>query len=204
MLSQKAVDELGLERRFLARVVTNAKDVPHFDINYADWLDLRRRGRPVWLVSIPRGQQNLTEEVVRYIRQGEEVGFDRCYLTHKRKRWFSVEQRLPAPILFTSMFARRLRFILSKTCLKSLNTLHCIYPDKTVFGNPEATKALLAYLNSSFGHESVKACARSYGKGTGRCRQNCEADGRYTLLLAGIPGSSGCPSHMLSWSAGEL
>jgi hypothetical protein len=77
-----------------------------------------------------------------------------------------MEQRKPAPILYTYLSRKRPRFILNEAQVQALTTFLLIYPKKEIMENKTLLKAFLAILNSNRFLEELKWYARSYGENT--------------------------------------
>lgn len=62
-----------------------------------------------------------------YIKLGEQNGIPEKYLPSRRKPWFSMERKSPAPILVSSAFREKIKFIRNLAGIKSLSTFHSVF-----------------------------------------------------------------------------
>lgn len=103
--------------------------------------------------------------LVEYLKNGmhSDNPPHRTYVAQNRKRWFDVDKRRPADILYTSMSRERGRFIHNQMDARNLNNVHSLYVTADL--SDEEMKAFLAYLNSGFTQKLVKQSGRTLSSG---------------------------------------
>lgn len=103
--------------------------------------------------------------VVSYLKYGMELENPphKTHLAESRDRWYVVEQRKPADILYTSMTRGKGRFVYNRMGARNLNNVHSIH--LTVELSDVERKALLAYLNSEFADTVIKQSGRTLSSG---------------------------------------
>jgi len=100
------------------------------------------------------------QEIHNYIKQGENLGYHKRYLTKTRNPWYKIEYRKPAPILFGVFSRGRLKVIRNFTTAINFTCFHSFYPN--IFGQHLINK-LFVYLLSDTGQEIINTNKRSYG-----------------------------------------
>lgn len=149
----------GIEDRFLAPVVSNARQCPGYEITKGHMRGLAAAGRKVHLLYCAGPP---SASVLRYARDGERRGIDRGYLCRHRTPWYSMERREPAPILATAFSRGNMRFVHNRAGCLSLAAYHGVYPR---CAGGARTKALLCYLNSGYCMSLQAEVRREYGNG---------------------------------------
>jgi len=125
---------------------------------------LVNRGDKVYLF---KGENGENEAVKSYLELGEKLAIDKKYLTKRRKPWYAVEKRQPAPI-WVGVFNRSgLKFIRNETQIRNLTTFHCVYV------NPETKIDLLfSYLLTDVAKGIFNDNCREYGGGLKKFEPN--------------------------------
>ena len=163
-LSESEVKKFGIEPSCLAPIVPAARHLSGYSFTWGDWEKLRREGRKVYLLWCHKQKSELAgTSVLRYIELGEKMGINRRYLARQRAVWYWVERREPPDAFVTYMFRKELRFVYNDARVLYLNTLHGLYFSQDIKRDPNAVKALLAYLNSPTALKLIRA--RTYGGG---------------------------------------
>jgi adenine-specific DNA-methyltransferase len=150
---------LGLGSSSLLPCVGRAADVRRAVFTKADFAALVRAGRRTHLLNVNAAP---TAAQRRYLQQGQAMGLPRRYLLVRRRPWYAMEKRQPAPI-WAAVFGRRgIRFVLNEAGVHNLTAFHCIYPTS---GSPLFHRALVAVLNSPPVQELARRHRRVYGGG---------------------------------------
>jgi adenine-specific DNA-methyltransferase len=89
----------------------------------------------------------------------------------KRKPWYKLENRLPAPILVGVFNRKGLKFIRNEANITTLTTFHCIYLAENLFQNIDID-LLFAYLLTDTAKEIFDDEAREYGNGLKKFEPN--------------------------------
>ncbi|MDR3275290.1 MAG: hypothetical protein LBS81_04915 [Endomicrobium sp.] len=110
---------------------------------YDDFEYLKTNNKNVFLLNAKNVDDN---NVKKYLLKGQEQGIDKKYLTASRNPWYSIENRLPAPI-WVSVFNRNgMRFVRNMAGVSNLTTFHCVYPKKQDLFNELNIDIFFAYL----------------------------------------------------------
>ena len=117
-----------------------------------------------------KGSRNIM--VNEYIVLGENEKVNEKYLTKKRKPWYSLENRPPAPI-WVSVFNRNdVKFIRNEANIYNLTTFHCVYPTKSNLFTDVPIDLLFAYLLTNVAKEIFSDNRREYGNGLKKFEPN--------------------------------
>lgn len=172
-LNQAEVNEWGLNRQYLSKILRRTNGFDALEITTDDWEDWRDNGDEVWLLYCydedGSGNEISEDSLERYLKHGRETGADESYLAQNRQPWYLVDERDPPDIIATYMSKDGFRFIHNKAEIRTLNNLHNISLPNF---DPAETKALLAYLNSSVADEIVKESGRMYARGLHKIEPN--------------------------------
>jgi len=166
-LSASRAERLGIEPRYLLPCLVKAQNAPLWTFAECDWERLRGEDARVFLLN---AGDEPSPAVKSYLKQGEESGVHRRYLTERRTPWYQLERRSPAQVLVTTFARRGFRFVENRCRAYNLTAFHCFYPAQGL-GEAEV-RALLALLLSEPGRRAVRQHARVYGKGLMKLEPN--------------------------------
>jgi len=88
------------------------------------------------------------------------LGYDKRYLTSRRKPWFKLEEREIAPIWVGVFFKGRLKVVRNLTNSRPLTCFHCFYPNSV---GDALVDALFLYLRSDAAQRILSTDMRHYG-----------------------------------------
>ena len=158
----------NIDIKYLLPCITASKDIllPIFTNN--DFNNLIKKNKNVFLFNGVNKQNNHIKDYVRY---GEEQNIHQRHLTSKRKPWYKIENRLPAPILVGVFNRKGLKFIRNEANITTLTTFHCIYLTENLFQNIDID-LLFAYLLTDTAKEIFNDDSREYGNGLKKFEPN--------------------------------
>lgn len=161
--------EYNIDEQYLLPCICSAKDAKTSFFTKDDFEKLKRNNKSVFLFNA----HNLNDDnVVSYIRKGEKEEIDKKYLTASRKIWYSLENRLPAPI-WVSVFNRTgLRFIRNEANISNLTSFHCVYLNKANLFPEINSDLLFAYLLTQTAKSIFSDNSREYGNGLQKFEPN--------------------------------
>ena len=102
---------------------SNQAQTPFFTLG--DYRRLRRDNAKIMLLDAGRLHG---PAVRRYIAAGEEEGVHRGYLASRRRPWYALERRPPAPLWLTTFNRRGLRCVRNEAGALALTNFHAFYP----------------------------------------------------------------------------
>jgi adenine-specific DNA-methyltransferase len=150
---------IGISPRNIISCIGKASDVKGILFSSDDLSRLVKEGKKTSLISI-RNQLNESEKI--YVSHGEALGLHERYLLSKRRPWYSMEERPPAPIWGAVFGREELRFIHNEAGASNLTTFHGIYPKRQ---DDTFIRALTVALNSRIVQARARAHIRVYGGG---------------------------------------
>lgn len=119
-----------------------------------------------------KGQNGKSEEVIKYIKKGEQEEINEKFLTKNRSPWYALENRPPAPI-WVSVFNRNgIKFIRNEANISNLTTFHCVYPTNTNLFSKVSVDLLFAYLLTGVAKDIFSDNRREYGNGLKKFEPN--------------------------------
>lgn len=146
--------------------ITKAKQIKTNFFTEDDYLDLYNNNEYVMLFD---GKSTTNKSSKQYIENGEKLNIHTKYLTSKRKPWYSLENRLAAPILVGVFNRKGLKFIRNETNVKNLTSFHCIYPNILLSNKIDL---FFAYLLTDVAKNIFNDNKREYGGGLEKFEPN--------------------------------
>lgn len=157
-----------IDTSYLLPCITASKDIvsPIFTINNLN--SLKKNNKNIFLFN--EASQN-NYYIKEYIKYGEKQNIHKRHLTSKRKPWYKLENRPPAPILVGVFNRKGLKFIRNEANITTLTTFHCIYLKENLFQNIDID-LLFAYLLTDTAKEIFNDDSREYGNGLKKFEPN--------------------------------
>ncbi|NER35006.1 MAG: N-6 DNA methylase [Oscillatoria sp. SIO1A7] len=156
-LSKSKIETINIDENNLCKCITKSQQVRKAIFTEDDFYALYNADKPVYCLDV---KDRSKQEIKTYIKQGEDLGYHKRYLTKTRNPWYKIERRKPAPILFGVFSRGRLKVIINLTTAINFTCFHGFYPN--LFGEQLINK-LFVYLLSDVGQEIVKNNKRTYG-----------------------------------------
>ena len=160
VLRPSEAESLRLPISALQPCVASAKaiDSPVFDD--AAWGLLHQADRPCYLFDGVAGLE--TDSAQRYLAHGESLGYHLRYLTSRRKPWFKLESRKPAPLLLPVFSRSGFPVVFNRSGVVNLTAFHGFYPKVEFAG---LAPRIWQYFKSDDASRAIEAQQRSYGDG---------------------------------------
>jgi adenine-specific DNA-methyltransferase len=156
-LTKSKMEELKMDEDNVCKCITKSPQIKKAVFTEDDFNALYNDDKPVHCLDV---KDHNAPSVVNYIKNGEQLGLHKRYLTKKREPWYKIEHRQPAPILFGVFNRGRLKVIRNYSTTINFTCFHSFYPN--VFGGGSVNK-LFIYLFSDRGQSIIKMNKRSYG-----------------------------------------
>ncbi|MCK9399622.1 MAG: N-6 DNA methylase [Bacteroidales bacterium] len=160
-LTAQQVKELGIPNEFFKRAIGRTKDSTENLLTVKDVEQLENENRPTYLLSI-NAKDVLPQEIIDYLKVGEEMGLPNRSLIQQRKPWYKMEKREVPPLLFAYLGRRKTRFIKNEAGVLPLTGFLCVYP---ICRDKEFVDKLWQVLNHPDTLENLKLVGKSYGSG---------------------------------------
>ncbi|MDR0660372.1 MAG: hypothetical protein LBG19_06130 [Prevotellaceae bacterium] len=183
VFSKSKADKYKIDKKYLLSCICKSTDVESNFFTINDYEKLIEKDRPAFLFN---GCGVEKDEVKRYIKYGEEQGVNKKYLTSCRNPWYSLENRIPAPI-WVSVFNRNgLKFVRNEASISNLTTFHCVYPIQSNLLQMSDIDLLFAYLLTDTAKQIFEDNRREYGNGLRKFEPN-DLNGAMMLDLTILP-----------------
>ena len=167
--SKEKAARFNIPAHSLLPCITKAKDVHSPFFTTGEFECLVGSNANVYLFNA--GKNPTDNNVLNYIKLGEEEGVNKKFLTSRRNPWFINENRPPSPI-WVSVFNRNsVKFIRNEAGISNLTTFHCIYLKSDLFSNIDAD-LIFAYLLTDVAKEIFSDNRREYGDGLKKFEPN--------------------------------
>jgi hypothetical protein len=159
LFSDQKIAQTKIPKRYFQPVITRTKETHGLALTKKD---VASQKTP-WLLYLQQETKLSNDNLQLYLETGEKEGVSEGYLVKTRRRWYHMERRVPAPIIFTYLGRTNPRFIRNEAKAQALSTFLLLYPkfDLTKIN----LKAFLAILNSPEFIEELKSHSRTYGSG---------------------------------------
>ncbi len=180
-LTEDEARKHGIPREFLHPLIPSSRYMKFFVFREDDWKDIKSNEGKCYIFMAHKPRTQLPQQVLNYIKLGETIIALRKGIykgqpvsrsraadeRHKLKRyfcdWYDLGGVIDAPIYVTYGARYWLRFVLSKfNCVLDHRILALIPREGVEFDEVEL-KALLAFLNSSFGQLQAEVKGRTAG-----------------------------------------
>jgi len=158
--------ENNISDKNLIPCITNAKQIKTNFFTEIDYQNLYQNNDNIMLFN---GKATINKFTDIYIQKGIELDIDKRHLTSKRKPWYSLENRLPAPILVGVFNRKGLKFIRNETDVKNLTSFHCVYPNILLNSKIDL---FFAYLLTDVAKNIFNNNKREYGGGLEKFEPN--------------------------------
>lgn len=160
--------EYGIDDSYLLPCICKCTDVRNQLFTLNDFNTLKNENKKVFLLNAFDKKDN---NVVRYLKKGENEGVNKKFLTASRNPWYALEKRPPAPI-WVSVFNRKgLRFVRNAANVSNLTTFHCVYLKNDLFSGV-SVDLLFAYLLTDTARVIFEDNSREYGNGLQKFEPN--------------------------------
>ena len=156
-LSKSNIEKWKLGDNNICKCITKSHQIRKAVFTETDFNILYDANKPVHCLDVKDYEK---QEIREYIKEGENLGYHKRYLTRTRKTWYKIENRKPAPILFGVFNRGRLKVIRNFTAAINFTCFHSFYPN--MFSQKIVNK-LFVYLLSDKGQQIIKINKRSYG-----------------------------------------
>jgi adenine-specific DNA-methyltransferase len=158
-LTLNKAKDLNIPEDALLKCVCHCTDINKSIFTETDFNHLSKSNKAMYLF---KGLGNETNEnVLEYIRYGENEGVNNKYLCEKRNPWYSLEKRIPAPI-WVSVFNRGgLKFVRNEANVSNLTTFHCMYVTEMFVD----IDVFFSYLLTDTAYQIFIDNSRQYGNG---------------------------------------
>jgi len=156
-LSKSKIETLNIDDNNISKCITKSQQIRQSILTEEDFCLLIEADKPVYCLDV---KDHNNKEILNYIKLGENLGYNKRYLTRKRSPWYKIEHRTPAPILFGVFNRGRSKVIRNFTTAINFTCYHSFYPNR--FGEPVINK-LFVYLLSDTGQKIIKTNKRTYG-----------------------------------------
>ena len=156
-LTKSKIENLQLGYENICKCITKSSQIKKAIFTDVDFDILYNANKPIYCLDV---KDHDKQEIKKYIREGEQLGYHERYLTKTRNLWYEIEKRKPAPILFGVFNRGRLKVVRNLTTAINFTCFHSFYPN--IFGK-ELVNKLFVYLLSDIGQQIIKLNKRSYG-----------------------------------------
>jgi type I restriction-modification system DNA methylase subunit len=184
-LTEREAMNRGFIPDFVYPLLPSSDCMRFYTFTREDWNNIRNSGKECYIFLAHAPQEQLPENVRRYIQEGETSIFLRRRKGEERLRtvnlsqacqararhpeyfygWYDLGGVQPAPIYAAYGVQYLLRFTRSYFSTAVDHRILALFPRKEIYLSEEMLKALLAFLNSSFTQIQVEARGRTTGGG---------------------------------------
>lgn len=156
-LTKSKIEDWNLGSNNICKCITKSSHIKKAVFTDSDFDILYNADKPVYCLDV---KDHDKQEIIKYLSEGEQLGYHERYMTKARNTWYEIEKRKPAPILFGVFNRGRLKVIRNFTTAINFTCFHSFYPN--IFGQQLVNK-LFAYLLSDVGQQIIRINKRSYG-----------------------------------------
>jgi type I restriction-modification system DNA methylase subunit len=174
-MNKETVDQWNLQP-YASKLVTSPRYAKFYSFNHDDWKLLRKKGAKCYLFNCSLSKNNISSSALKYIRWGETECVNnlgvKCSLAKAcqsrqgrppYKGWYDLGGIREASI-FTARYSQYIRRFMLMDISLALDDGFIAFSEKKKL-RKEQIKAVIAYLNSSFGQFFVELYGQTTGGG---------------------------------------
>jgi len=133
VITDQSAKKNGITKRYLKKVIPSR--IPKGRLpdvfGEADWENLKKQGKPCWLICLPRNipEEELPVDVRQYLKKGEREGIHLVPTCKNRERWYYIDaspKRIP-DLVFTYISRGYPRFIYNEARAHILTNFLGVY-----------------------------------------------------------------------------
>ncbi|MBO7483113.1 MAG: SAM-dependent DNA methyltransferase [Kiritimatiellae bacterium] len=166
VLSRSGMRRNGLSAQSCVPCITRSQQLAGLTFTDEDFAALAEADKGVFLFS---PGEDPDEPSRRYIRQGEEKGYNKGFITRHRSPWYKTEERAVAPILLNVFSRSGYKVVRNYSSALSLTNFHCFYPHRL---RDAYVDWLFLYLHSGVGRKLLSLSKRRYGNALDKFEPN--------------------------------
>jgi len=164
-LNETEVEKWHLPKDLFVRAVGRTRDIQGNTLTRADLVQLEKRGRPTWLLSLRGARpEDLPGVVHTYLGEGSRLGLPERPLLRQKRVWYWIEERKLAVFLFAYLGRRSVRFIRNLANCQALTGFLYVYP-RPELSSGIALEALWKCMNHPDFLSHLDLVAKTYGGG---------------------------------------
>lgn len=149
----------GLSPEYFTECICHSTDVKKTFFTHQDFEALAAADKTVYLLDI---KTSADDHLLNYLQKGEALGIHQKYLPSCRNPWFSMEQRVPAPIWVCNANRNGLKFVRNLAGVRSLTTFHSIY---ILEEYTELTNIIFCYFLTPVAQKLLRENRKELGNG---------------------------------------
>ncbi len=176
-LNTKKISDLKLSKDVCLPCITKSADITNLIFDIEEFEKLKRDNKKTYLFN---GTNANCQNDYEYISYGENSGYDKTYLTSHRKPWYSIENKMPAPILLSVFCRNKLKVIRNTSNVRNLTTFHGFYFNKLEKEN--FINLFFCYLLTPTAQKILFNNKREYGDGLDKFEPN-DLNNAYVLNI---------------------
>ena len=187
MFNKSKIEEYKIDKKYLIPCISKAQYIKTAFFNQSDFERIYEEQKNCFLLSINK-DMILDDNVLAYLKLGEELEINKTYLNSNRNPWYRMEKRR-IPDIWVSAFNRnKLKFVLNETNTVNLTSFHGIYLKETAKGEIEL---LMAYFLTDVSREILEDNRREYGGGLSKFEPN-DLNNGYVINLEVLTATEKC------------
>ena len=156
----------GIPEHCLSKCICHSADIREPVFTAQDFEMLADTGKTVYVLDV----RNLEEEAVAaYVSAGITREVHQKYLPSRRKPWYSMEKKSPAPVWVCQSCRGKMKFVRNLAGIKNLTTFHAVYihPDYH-----EDTDLIFSYFLTPTAQQIMRGNRKELGSGLEKFQPN--------------------------------
>jgi len=125
-LTKSKIKNWNLDSNNICKCITKSSQIRKAVFTEYDYDILYDSDKPVYCLDV---RDHESQQIRKYIAEGEKLRYNERYLTSVRSPWYKIERRKPAPILFGVFNRGRLKVIRNLTTAINFTCYHSFYPN---------------------------------------------------------------------------
>lgn len=161
-LNKKQLENLGLSLENVTPCITSSTYIKSAFFTRENLDSLINSNSNIFLLDIDAYNISLNSSLMKYIKYGEEQGYDKKYLPSKRRVWYTMEKQIAPPILLSTAFRDHIKVVRNIAEIKHLTTFHGLKMNEEY---KDYTDILFCYLLTNIGQKIILENKKVLGNG---------------------------------------
>ncbi len=159
-------NRFDIPHQYLKRCISRSADVTTPIFTDADFLELEKQNKNVYLLDIVDDRD---DRIKSYIEYGIQKDIAKKYLPSCRTPWYSIERKKEAPIWISTAYREKIKVVRNLANVSNLTTFHSVYVNDLY---KEYTDIIFCYLLTPVAQSILQSNRKELGNGLKKFQPN--------------------------------
>ncbi len=164
--SQSKASKNRIPEQCLQKCICRSADIKTPFFTSCDFEKLAKNDKAVYLLDVSSKDYELIKE---YIEAGQNNGINKKYLPSRRTPWYSMEQKVVAPIWVSSACRNGIKFVRNLAKIRTLTTFHSVFINNDYV---EDVDVIFSYFLTPVAQRIIRENRKELGNGLEKFQPN--------------------------------